>query len=52
MLERSSINALALNLVIIIGGESYFVREDGYLMPMGKEQRPPDLRNFAQPAKQ
>jgi hypothetical protein len=35
------------NNLVIIGGESYFVREDGYLMPMGKNQRPPDLRNFA-----
>jgi hypothetical protein len=37
------------NNLVIIGGESYFVREDGFLMPMGKDQRPPDLRNFAQP---
>jgi hypothetical protein len=36
------------NNLVIIGGESYFVREDGYLMPMGKNQRPPDLRNFDQ----
>ena len=40
------------NNIVIIGAESYFVREDGYLMPMGKDQPPPDLRNFAQPAKQ
>jgi hypothetical protein len=40
------------NNLVVIGGESYFVREDGYLMPMGKGQRPPDLRNFAQPVKQ
>jgi hypothetical protein len=39
------------NNLVIIGGESYFVREDGYLMPMGKDQRPPDLRNFEQTAK-
>jgi hypothetical protein len=39
------------NNLVIIGGESYFVREDGDLMPMGKDQRPPDLRNFAPPAK-
>jgi hypothetical protein len=38
------------NNLVIIAGESYFVREDGYLMPMGKNQRPPDLRNFAPPA--
>jgi len=37
------------NNLVIIGGESYFVREDGYLMPMGKDQPPPDLRNFAPP---
>jgi hypothetical protein len=36
------------NNLVIIGGESYFVREDGDLMPMGKGQRPPDLRNFEQ----
>jgi hypothetical protein len=34
------------NNLVIIRGESYFVREDGYLMPMGKDQPPPDLRNF------
>jgi hypothetical protein len=39
------------NNLVIIGGESYFVREDGYLMPMGKDERPPDLRNFAPMAK-
>jgi hypothetical protein len=39
------------NNLVIIGGESYFVREDGYLMPMGKDQPPPDLRNFAPAAK-
>jgi hypothetical protein len=37
------------NNLVIIGGESYFVREDGYLMPMGKDQPPPDLRNFTPP---
>jgi hypothetical protein len=40
------------NNIVIIGTESYFVREDGYLMPMGKDQRAPELRDFAQPAKQ
>jgi hypothetical protein len=50
MLERSSIAGAGNNLVII-GGESYFVREDGYLMPIGKGERPPDLRNFAPAAK-
>src|SRR5580700_9865460 len=27
------------NNLVIIRGESYFVREDGYLMPMGKDER-------------
>jgi len=39
------------NNLVIVGSESYFVREDGYLMPMGRNQRPPDLRNFDQTAK-
>jgi hypothetical protein len=39
------------NNLVIIRGESFFVREDGDLMPMAKEQRPPDLRNFGQPAR-
>jgi hypothetical protein len=39
------------NNLIIIRGESFFVREDGDLMPMAKDQRPPDLRNFGQPAR-
>jgi hypothetical protein len=40
------------NNMVTIGRESYFVREDGYLMPMGKDQKPPELRNFTQSAKQ
>jgi hypothetical protein len=39
------------NNLVIIRGESFFVREDGDLMPMAKGQRPPDLRNFGQPAR-
>jgi hypothetical protein len=39
------------NNLVIIRGESFFVREDGVLMPMAKDQRPPDLRNFEQPNK-
>jgi hypothetical protein len=34
------------NNLVIMRGESYFVRQDGFLMPMAKDQRPPDLRNF------
>jgi hypothetical protein len=39
------------NNLVIIRGESFFVREDGDLMPMAKNQKPPDLRNFGQPAR-
>ena len=34
-----------------IGGESYFLSADGYLMPAKKDQPPPDLRYFNQPRK-
>ena len=34
------------NNLIVLRGESYFIREDGFLMPMSKNQTPPDLRNF------
>ena len=34
------------NNYVIIRGESYFITQDGYLMPMSKDQAPPDLRNF------
>jgi hypothetical protein len=36
------------NTLIILGKETYFVREDGYLMPSRKDQPPPDLRYFKQ----
>jgi len=36
------------NTLIIIKGETYFIREDGYLMPSRKDQPPPDLRYFDQ----
>jgi hypothetical protein len=32
--------------LVNIGGHSYFVRADGYLMPMEKNEPPPDLRYF------
>ena len=35
-----------------IGKESYFVSDDGILMPTRKDQPPPDLRYFKQPQKQ
>jgi hypothetical protein len=34
---------------IIIGKERYFRSADGHLMPIRKDQPPPDLRNFNQP---
>jgi len=32
-----------------IGNESYFISDDGYLMPTRKGQRPPALRDFGRP---
>jgi hypothetical protein len=37
------------NQYVFIGGESYLVSVDGFLMPLGKGEPPPDLRNFNQP---
>jgi hypothetical protein len=34
------------NTLIIIKGETYFIREDGYLMPSRRDQVAPDLRKF------
>jgi hypothetical protein len=34
------------NNYVVLRGESYFISQDGYLMPMSKDQAPPDLRNF------
>jgi hypothetical protein len=36
---------------VIIGSENYIVSGEGYLMPVRKNQLPPDLRNFAQSPK-
>ena len=36
------------NTIVILKNETYFIREDGYLMPSRKDQPPPDLRNFTQ----
>jgi hypothetical protein len=38
------------NNYVVVRGESYFITQDGYLMPMAKNQPPPDLRNFNPPA--
>jgi hypothetical protein len=37
------------NRHVSIGAENYVVSADGYLMPVKKDQPPPDLRNFEQP---
>jgi len=36
---------------VVIGSESYLLSADGYLMPVRKDQPPPDLRYFDQPKK-
>jgi len=39
------------NQHVFIGNDSYFVTADGYLMPVKKGQKPPDLRYFEQTQK-
>jgi hypothetical protein len=39
------------NSYVRIHDEAYFLSADGYLMPMKKDQAPPDLRYFNQPRK-
>jgi hypothetical protein len=39
------------NNLINIGQHSYYINWDGNLMPMEKDEPPPDLRNFDQPKK-
>jgi hypothetical protein len=34
------------NTLIVLQKETYFIREDGYLMPSRRDQPPPDLRRF------
>jgi hypothetical protein len=34
------------NNYVVLRGDSYFITQDGYLMPLAKNQPPPDLRNF------
>jgi len=36
------------NTIVILQKETYFIREDGVLMPSRKDQPPPDLRKFTQ----
>jgi hypothetical protein len=39
------------NSDIVVGKEHYFLSADGFLMPVGKNQPPPDLRYFKQTQK-
>ena len=39
------------NMHVAIGKESYFLSADGLLMPVRKDQPPPDLRYFSPPRK-
>jgi hypothetical protein len=34
------------NTLLVLQKETYFIREDGYLMPSRRDQPPPDLRRF------
>jgi hypothetical protein len=34
------------NTLVIVNHETYFVREDGFLMPSRKDQPAPDLKYF------
>ncbi|MEA2905749.1 MAG: hypothetical protein QOG83_1301 [Alphaproteobacteria bacterium] len=36
---------------VVINGETYWIGVDGFLMPIGKDQPPPDLRYFNLPPK-
>jgi hypothetical protein len=35
------------NSMVRIGSDAYYMSQDGYLMPLMKDQRPPDLRYFS-----
>jgi hypothetical protein len=37
------------NTLLVLQKETYFIREDGYLMPSRRDQPPPDLRRFQEP---
>ncbi len=37
------------NQQLLLGKENYMVSADGFLMPVKKEQAPPDLKYFNQP---
>jgi hypothetical protein len=35
--------------MVRIGKDAYYMSQDGYLMPLMKDQPPPDLRYFKRP---
>ena len=39
------------NSLVRIGEDAFFMSPDGYIMPIKKNQAPPDLRYFKQPGK-
>jgi hypothetical protein len=39
------------NVHVAIGGQSYYLSADGFLMPTQRDQAPPDFRFFRQPSK-
>jgi hypothetical protein len=39
------------NVHVVVGKEDYFLSADGFLMPIKKDQSPPDLRYFSQSRK-
>jgi hypothetical protein len=41
-------SCIETNSMVAIGKESYFMSADGMLMPVRKNQPPPDLRYFKQ----
>jgi hypothetical protein len=49
--NEASCNESMSNSLIAIGHESYYMSADGLLMPIRKNQAPPDLRYFKQPQK-
>jgi hypothetical protein len=44
-------NCFESNQYVFIGGATYLVSVDGYLMPTEKNEAPPDLKYFPQPGK-
>ena len=49
--ERRTQVCAEANSYVRIHGEAFFLSADGYLMPVKKDQAPPDLHYFNQPRK-